>query len=235
LSTATDHRSLNVARNVRSQELRDKLEGAAEHAVRAAVSDAVADEQVYVMFLVDKSGSMQGAIDKSKEALVRILAGFPIDRVHIATFDTVGRVLRPKATSRIGISHLLDPVHAGGGTTHAAAVRAFAQGGVRIPADATLIVIVVGDEAGEAGEQFARSFAEYGYRPAAIALILNVERASWRGSTVRDAAAHLVVPYSEVAVEEFADPNSASRRARPRRGRGWPSWPTAVSSRRAGC
>jgi hypothetical protein len=120
-------------------------------------------------------------------------------------------VLAPKATSRIGISHLLDPVHAGGGTTHAAAVRAFAQHGVRMPADAKLIVIVVGDEAGEAGERFARSFAEYGYRPAAIALILNVERASWRGSTVRDAAAHLGVPYSEVAVEQFEDPYQVTR------------------------
>jgi hypothetical protein len=211
LTTASDHRSLNVARNVRSRELREQLETAAEHAVRAAVSDAVADDQVYVMFLIDKSGSMQGAIEKSKEALVRILAGFPIDRLQIATFDTIGRVLRPKATSRVGISHLLDPVRAGGGTVHAAGVRAFADDGVRIPADAKLIVIVVGDEGGEAGAQFARSFAEYGYHPAAIALVLNVEQASWRGSTVRDAAAHLGAPYSEVGVEQFEDPYQVTR------------------------
>jgi hypothetical protein len=211
LATATDLRSLNVTRNVRSQELRDKLEGAAENAVRVAVSDAVADKQVYVMFLVDKSGSMQGAIEKSKEALVRILAGFPIERLHIASFDTVGRVLRPKATSRVGITHLLDQVRAGGGTTHAAAVRALAQEGVRVPAGGKLIVIVVGDEAGESGEHFALSFVEYGYQPAAIALIVNVERASWRGSTVRDAAAHLGLPFSEVAVEQFEDPYQVTR------------------------
>jgi von Willebrand factor type A domain len=207
LATATDLRSLNVARNVRSQELRDKLEGAAESAVRAAVPD----EDVYVMFLVDKSGSMQGAIEKSKEALVRILAGFPGERLHIATFDTVGRVLRPKATSRVGITHLFEAVRAYGGTTHAAAVRALAQDGVRVPAEGTLVVIVVGDEAGESGEHFALSFVEYGYQPAAIALIVNVERASWRGSTVRDAAAHLGLPYSEVAVEQFEDPYQVTR------------------------
>jgi hypothetical protein len=211
LATATDLRGLNVARNVRSQELRDKLEGAAENAIRTAVSEAVADDQVQVMFLIDKSGSMQGAIEKSKEALVRILAGFPIERLHIATFDTLGRVLRPKATSRTGIAHLLDRVQAGGGTSHAAAVRALAEDGVRVPTDAKLVVIVVGDEAGESGEWFARSFTEYGFQPAAIALILNVERASWRGSTVRDAAAHLRLPFSEVAVEQFEDPYQVTR------------------------
>jgi hypothetical protein len=211
LATATDLRALNIARNVRGEELRDKLTGAAENAIRTAVSETVADEQVRVMFLVDKSGSMQGAIEKSKEALVRILAGFPADRLHIATFDTVGRVLRPKATTRVGITHLLDPIRAGGGTTHAAAIRAFASDGVRVPADATLIVIVVGDEGGEDGSQFARSFTEYGYRPAAIALILNVERAVWRGSTVRDAAVHLGLPYSEVDIEQFADPYQVTR------------------------
>ncbi len=211
LATATDLRSLNVARNVRSRELRDRLEGAAETAVRTAVSEAVADEQVHVMFLIDKSGSMQGAIEKSKEALVRILAGFPIQRLHIATFDSIGRVLQPKATSRAGIAHMLDGVHAGGGTTHAAAVRALAEGGVRVPPGAKLIVIVVGDEGGESGDRFGRSFAEHGYRPDAIALILNVERASWRGSTVRDAAAYLELPFGEVAVEQFADPYQVTR------------------------
>jgi hypothetical protein len=211
LTTATDLRSLNVARNVRSEELRDALTGAAEAAVRTAVSEAVADDQVHVLFLIDKSGSMQGAIDKSKEALVRILAGFPIERLHIATFDTMGRVLRPKATSRAGIVHLLDPVQAGGGTVHGAAVRALGQSGVRIPDAAKLIVIVVGDEGGESGERFARSFAEYGYRPAAVALIVNVERATWRGSTVRDAATYLGLPYSEVAVEQFEDPYQVTR------------------------
>jgi hypothetical protein len=211
LATATDLRSLNVARNVRSRELRDKLADAAETAVRTAVSEAIADEQVHVMFLIDKSGSMQGAIEKSKEALVRILAGFPMERLHIATFDTLGRVLRPKATSRAGIQHLLERVQAGGGTTHAAAVRALADDSVRLPAGATLVVIVVGDEAGEAGARFAASFAEYGFRPAAIALIVNVERVTWRGSTVRDAAAHLGLPFSEVAVEQFEDPYQVTR------------------------
>jgi hypothetical protein len=211
LATATDQRSLNVARNVRGAGVREALEGAAERAVATAVSQAVADEDVRVFFLVDKSGSMQGAIEKSKEALVRILAGFPAERLHIATFDTMGRVLAPKSTSRIGINHLLDSVVAGGGTVHGAALRALKVAGVRVPAGAALIVIVVGDEAGESGAAFAAACTEYGYQPAALALIVNVDRGWSRGSTVRDASAELGVPYSEVEVAQFDDPYQVTR------------------------
>jgi hypothetical protein len=190
------------------------------------------------MFLIDKSGSMQGAIDASKEALTRILAGFPADRLHIAAFDTIGRVLRPKATSRRAVAHLLDPIQAGGGTVHAAAVRALHQDGVRVPDPHRLVVIVVGDEAGERGTQFAGAFVDCGYQVAALALIVNVAKPVWRrGSTVRDTAAALGVPFSEVEVAQFDDPyqvtrvlrtTSTSRPARPRRSLGRrpkrPSW-----------
>jgi hypothetical protein len=91
IASATDQRSLNVAKNVRSQALREKLEEAADRAVQAAVSDTIADSDLEVMFLIDKSGSMEGAIEASKEALSRILAGFPPERLHVAAFDTVGR------------------------------------------------------------------------------------------------------------------------------------------------
>ena len=115
------------------------------------------------MFLIDKSGSMEGAIEQSKEALTRILAGFPLEKLHIASFDTVGTVLKPKAASRTAVQHMLQGIKARGGTMHAAAVHALHRDGVRCRRTAKLIVIVVGDEAGEAGDQFARAFRECGY------------------------------------------------------------------------
>jgi hypothetical protein len=211
LRTATDLRSLNVAKNMRDANLREALESAAENAVANAVAEAVSDDDVHVMFLIDKSGSMQGAIDASIQALIRILAGFPEQRLSIATFDTEGRVIRPKAPTRLGITHALGGIKAGGGTQHAAAVRALSEAGVRVPTSGVLIVIVVGDEAGESGVAFARSFGGYGYRPAAMALIVNVSTSYWRGSTVRDAAAELAVPYSEVTVDQFDDPYQVTR------------------------
>ncbi len=205
---ATDQRGLNIAKNVRSEELKDKLSESADNAVRKAVESAAAEVDLRVMFLIDKSGSMTEAIVQSKEALTKILAGFPLDKVHIATFDTMGTVLRPKATSRKAIQHMLDPIKAGGGTMHSSAVRAINRDGVQFPGESKLIVIVAGDEAGEQGTTLAETFRSLGYRVAAIALLLS---AQYRGSTVRDCAKALAVPYSEVKADQFDDPYHVPR------------------------
>jgi hypothetical protein len=212
IEAATDQRALNVARRVRGKELREKLAEAADHAARRAVKEAVGEELLHVMFLVDKSGSMQGAIEQSKEALSRILAGFPLERLHVASFDTMGTVLRPKAASRTAVQHLLAKLAAAGGTIHGAALRALRAAGVTIPPTARLIVIVVGDEAGEDGAKLAECFRECGYQPAALALIVSVAAGpAGRGRTVRECAAALAVPFAEVAVEQFDDPYQVPR------------------------
>lgn len=208
VKAATDQRALHIAKNVQNRELREKLAEAADHAARAAIAEATGDD-LEVIFLIDKSGSMDKAIEQSKEALSRILAGFPRERVHVAAFDTVGRVLRLRASSRVYVEHMLKDVRAHGGTLHSAGLRALHQAGLRIPAGHRLILIVVGDEDGENGQTFATVCTMLGYRPAAIALIVNV---AWRrGSTVRDAAADLGVPFSEVSVAQFDDPYQVTR------------------------
>ncbi len=207
IDSATDQRGLNIAKNVRDEGLKSKLADSADNAVKKAVAAASAEVEVRVMFLVDKSGSMQGAIESSKEALAKILAGFPLDRLHLAAFDTMGQVLKPKAASRLAVQHALAPIRADGGTIHGSAVQALHRDGLRVPAGAKLIVIVAGDEAGEPGAQLAQTFRTLGYQPDAIALLL----AGQRGSTVRDCARELKVPYSEVAVAQFDDPYHVTR------------------------
>ncbi len=209
IATSTDQRGLHLAENVKSAELRDKLHEASDNAARKAVEVAEAERRVEVMFLIDKSGSMQGAIDKSKEALTRILAGFAPDRVHIACFDTMGTVLRPKAPTRAAVQHMLASIKEGGGTVHASAVRALHQAGVRIATDADLIVVIVGDEAGEDGAAFAKAFGDYGYRVSAMAMLVNASHG--RGRTVQNAARTLGVPYSEVQIDQFDDPYQVPR------------------------
>jgi len=209
IADATDQRALNIAKNVRSKELKSKLEEASDNAAKKAIAEATAEQPIDVMFLIDKSGSMEGAIDKSKEALSRILAGFPQDHVHIATFDTVGTVLKPKASSRAAVQHMLGSIKASGGTVHAAGLRALFQSGVRIPSTNKLIVIVVGDEAGEDGGQLAKAFKDYGYDVAAIAMLVNVS--SGRGTTVQSCARALSVPYAEVQIDMFEDPYQVPR------------------------
>lgn len=208
IETATDQRGLNIAKNVRDASLKEKLAESADNAVKKAVAAATAEADIRVMFLVDKSGSMQGAIESSKDALGKMLAGFPLEKLHVAAFDTMGQVLKPKVASSAAVKHMLSSITAGGGTIHGAAVQALHRDGVRVPADAKLIVIVVGDEAGESGAQLAGVFAALGYSVAAMALILAGTRG---GSTVRDAARTLAVPYSEVTVNQFDDPYHVTR------------------------
>ena len=208
IEAATDQRALNIAKNVRSEELKDKLTEAADNAARKAVAEATAELDMRIMFLIDKSGSMHEAIDQSKDALSKILAGFPLDKLHIATFDTMGTVLRPKAATRVAVQHMLARVKAGGGTMHGSAVMALNREGVTVPDSAKLIVFVVGDEAGERGDRLAQTFRSLGYRVDAMALLLS---ARYRGSTVRDCARELAVPYSEVDLAQFDDPYHVPR------------------------
>ncbi|MGE0871526.1 MAG: VWA domain-containing protein [Kofleriaceae bacterium] len=207
IESATDQRGLHIAANVRDKALKDKLAESADNAARKAVAAASSEVEVRVMFLIDKSGSMQGAIEASKDALSKILAGFPLDKLHVAAFDTMGQVLKPKAASRTAVQHMLAPIRADGGTVHGAAVQALHRDGLRIATGTKLIVIVVGDEAGESGAQLAGTFRALGYSPDAIALMLS----GTRGSTVRDCARELKVPYSEVNVAQFEDPYHVPR------------------------
>ncbi len=208
IQKSTDQRGLHIAKNVKSKDLQEKLEQAADVAVKKAADEANADD-VHVMFLIDKSGSMQGAVEQSKEALTRIAAGFSLDRLHIACFDTMGTVLRPKAASRAAIEHMLAGIQAGGGTVHAAAVRAIATSGVRIPNDHRLLVIVVGDEAGESGQSLADMFRNCGYKPGALAILINV--AVTRGTTIRDCARVLGVGLAEIEIKQLDDPYQVPR------------------------
>jgi hypothetical protein len=207
--SATDQRALNIAKNVKDKSVRDKLEEAADVAAKKAVEEGGGADDVHVMFLIDRSGSMQGAIEQSKEALSRILAGFPLERVHVASFDTLGTVHKPKAASRAAVQHMLSSVTASGGTMHSAAVRALHQSGLCIPANERLLVVVVGDEAGEAGQVFARTLVDHGYRPGALAILVNV--AAGRGTTVRDAARELGVGLAEIQIDQFEDPYQVPR------------------------
>ncbi len=209
IESSTDQRALNIAKNVTDKELREKLQEASDMAAKNAVAEVTKEADVHVMFLIDRSGSMQGAIEQSKEALSRILAGFPSDKLHIASFDTFGMVHKPKAASRAAVQHMLSGISAGGGTLHSAAVFALHQQGVRIPSSAELVVIVVGDEAGETGRNLAAAFARCDYRVSAMALMLNV--AFTRGHTVQDCAREMNIPFSEVKIEQFDDPYQVPR------------------------
>jgi hypothetical protein len=200
-----DQRARNIAKNIRDRETAKALEDSADAAVVKAVAEATKEADIHIMFIIDASGSMQGAIDTSKQALSMIVQGFPPEKLHIASFNTVGTLLKPRHYSAAGIQHMLKSIGASGGTLYGSAVRAFMENGVKVPEEAELILFAVGDEDGEAGSIFAGNLRQWNYVPSAIAHIVNVARGQNRGTTVRSAAQELGVPYTEVNVEQFTD------------------------------
>ena len=205
LQKQEDQRARNIAKNIRDKETAKQLEASADAAVVKAVAEATKEADMHIMFIIDTSGSMQGAIETSKQALSMIVQGFPPEKLHIASFNTVGTILKPRHHSAAGIQHMLKGIGASGGTIYSSAIDAFRESGVRIPAGADLILFAVGDEAGENGEVLAQHIQNAAYPVKAIAHIVNVATGSSRGNTVRRAAEVLGLPYTEVNVDQFTD------------------------------
>src|SRR5262249_11275479 len=155
-------------------ELAGELEASADAAVTKAVAEATKEADVHIMFIIDTSASMQGAINTSKEALSMIVQGFPPEKLHISSFNTVGTLLKPRHYSAAGIQHMLKSIGASGGTIYSSGVRVFHDHRVRIPPEADLILFAVGDEDGEEGSLFAANLKQWEYVPKAIAHIVNV-------------------------------------------------------------
>ena len=84
-----------------------------------AVAEATKEADIHIMFIIDTSGSMEGAIETSKQALSMIVQGFPPEKLHIASFNTVGTVLKPRHHSAAGVQHMLKGIGASGGTSMA--------------------------------------------------------------------------------------------------------------------
>ncbi len=200
-----DQRTRNIAKNLRNRETAAQMEAAADQSVTRVVEEATGESDVHVMFIIDVSASMEDAIELSREALSMIVQGFPPEKLHISCFNTVGNLLRPRHYSAAGVQHMLRGIRAGGGTNYGVGIEVFQVNGVRIPSDAELIIFAVGDECGEQGAKFAQAISRSGYRPSALAHIVNVARGWRRGSTVREASEALNVPYTEVDVDQFRD------------------------------
>lgn len=200
-----DQRARNIAKNLRDRELAGKLQASADAAVTKAVAAATREADIRIMFIIDTSASMQGAIETSKEALSMLVQGFPPEKLHISSFNTVGTLLKLRHHSSAGVQQMLKGIRAGGGTIYSSGVRVFHENKVAFPPGAELVLFAVGDEAGELPALFAQNLKQWNYVPKAIAHIVNVANDSHRGTTVRQAAEYLGVPYTEVNVQQFTD------------------------------
>lgn len=218
MKAAEDMRAANIARNVRSKEVKEKLEEAADKAVQKAVEEATKGLRIY--FMVDASGSMQGALEAAKPLVAKFLQAFPAEKVHIAAFNTFGREIKVKHPSTKGVEKAFEGLNAGGGTDYGSGIRTLQA--YKPAEDEDVLFIFVGDE--EAPE-FSQAVRASGLNPLAFGFMKTVPfggAAGWRYRTygaenntaVRNTAANLGIPCFMIDDRTFEDPYAISRTVR---------------------
>jgi hypothetical protein len=217
VKAAEDMRAVNIARNVRSQTVKEELQEAADTAMKKAVAEVTKDIEVYVF--VDISASMQGAIEAAKGYVSKFLQGFNLEQLHVATFNTQGRTVEIKHASSAGVTNAFRGIRAGGGTSHGAGIRALQSVTPKDGAD--VLFFFVGDE--EERGTFTKEVRESGLAPMAFGFVKTTAstgaasgryRQGYDYSAVRGTAAELGVPCFMVEEDTFEDPYAIPRTIR---------------------
>lgn len=204
--TAENQRAANVAARVKSEATATVLRDAADGAVKKALAEVTADLRVYVM--VDKSGSMEGAIERAKVYLARFLQGFPLDRLHVAVFNTVGTEVTIRHASAAGVEHAFKGHTAGGGTVYGAGVRALQHHKPR-PGEDT-VLLFVGDQA-DGRPSFVQPVRDSGLNPVAFGLLEVVGSWGAKGTAVEETARQLGIPCFRIDEDMFGDTYAVTR------------------------
>ena len=214
IASANDMRAANIARNVRSHELKEKLEEGADKVAQKAVEEVTRNMRTY--FIVDRSGSMEGALEAAKPLIAKFVQSFPLDRIHVSTFNTIGREVRIQHKSTKGVETAFRGITAGGGTHHGAGVKALDH--YKPKDDEDSLMIFIGDE--EQQGTFEAYVNDSGLRPMAFGFLKTEARggtAAWRArhygetSCVRDTAAKLGIPCFMIDERTFEDPYAIPR------------------------
>lgn len=142
MGKAEDRRAAHIAQRVRGKKTAEVLRQAADGAMQKAIEKVANGLRVYVF--VDISGSMEEAISTAKEHIATFLQAFPLDRLHVAVFNTVAREVRIRHASAAGVKQAFRNFRAGGGTSHAAAVRTLSRRKPKAGEDA--LFLFVGDQ-----------------------------------------------------------------------------------------
>jgi hypothetical protein len=205
VKAAEDMRAANIATRVKSRETAEKLQQGADEALQRAVAEVMKGLVVY--FIVDVSGSMTNAIPTAKEYIARFLQGFPLEKLHVSVFNTVGRRVAIKHGSAAGVENAFRGIVAGGGTEYGQGVRALQD--TKPAPDEDAVFIFVGDEQAPAFERYVR---DSGLAPIAFGL-LKVSGAD-SDRAVRATAAALGIPCFAIDQRIFADPYAIPRTIR---------------------
>lgn len=196
IKAAEDMRAANIAQRVKSKVVKDKLEAAADEAVKKAVEEDVKNIRLYVF--VDVSGSMEGAIEAAKEYTAKFLGGFPLDHIHVAVFNTSGREITIKHASAAGARAAFKGLRAGGGTDYGSGVRCLQK--YKPQADEDVLFVFIGDEE---ANQFTAAVEASGLKPMAFGFVKVGVGAGW--GAVTGTATALGIPCFMIKEDTFSD------------------------------
>ena len=208
IAQANDQRAANIARRVKKVETAEKLQDASDNAIKRELEEVTKDMRIYVV--VDKSASMEGAIDRAKTYLAKFLQGIPMDRLHVSVFNTVGREVVIKHASKAGIEQAFRGHSAQGGTRHSEGLRALRKHMPKDDEDA--IIIFVGDES-DGGFRALVEEAKL-FRPVAFGLLKVIGSWGESGHIVTATAAELGIPCFQIEEGTFDDPYAVTRTIR---------------------
>jgi len=213
MERAENQRAANIARNVKREDVKEALEEAADKATAKAVEEVTRDLRIYVV--VDKSGSMEGAIEKAKEYLAKFVGAFPLDKLHVSVFNTMGREVEIKAATKAAVTQAFRGHTAGGGTSYAAGIGCLVSR-YKPAENEDAIFIFVGDEGDNNIHQLVQVIRASGVIPVSFGL-LHVQGNSmwgWGGTIVKQAAVQLGIPCFDIEEGIFADPYAVPRTIR---------------------
>ncbi len=213
IKSAENQRAANIAKRVKSRSIRENLEDAAEKVIQKSIKEVVKDLRFYV--IVDKSGSMEGALEEAKVLLEKMLIAFPLEKLHVSVFNSFGTEIKIKSSSAKAIEHAFKGHRAGGGTVHATGVGALEKYKPQKNEDS--IVIFVGDQGEWNGSRTADAIIDAKWNPVAIGM-LNIRNSGWtfrgHGNHIYDTASRLGIPCFDIDKEIFSDPYSTVRNLR---------------------
>ena len=188
LAKADDMRAANIARNVRSKDLKEKLEEGADKVAQKVVEEAIRGLRVYV--IIDISGSMEVALEKAKPLIAKLLQSFPLDKMHVAVFNSAGRVVNIKHASTKGVEVAFKGIRACGGTDYASGIRVLQK--FRPKDDEDTILLFIGDE--QQNSTFQKAVTASGLDPVAFALMRVQGKFGMARTVVQDTAAGIGIP-----------------------------------------
>lgn len=207
-----DRRAEKVANNARSESVKEELQAAAEASSAKVMEEAARGLKIFCC--VDISASMNDAMPQCIELLENLLLGFPVENLHLSVFNTQGRAVALRGTSRAALTQAFRGFSPGGGTLYAAGLDVLRPAASAVAEDEDALFFFIGDQQGESAAHLTEYLIRhYPVKPRAFGFLEVPGSMGASRQTVRGTAANLGIPCFNLTPEMFPsdDPYAAQR------------------------